>query len=194
MRRIFLALIVALTHEVAAMPNAEAPDKPSSTPLVSFQGPAEPQAWRTVNDNVMGGRSSGGAAVADAQLVFSGTLNTRGGGFSSVRRTLSEGALKGGKALTLSVKSDARAYRLIARTDARFLGRHVSYQAAIPPGPSGEWTLLQVPFTDFVPTIFGRRVPAAPFDPAQVNEFGFIIADGLDGPFSIRVRSIRLER
>ena len=41
--------------------------------------------WRTVNDNVMGGRSVGDFEVGDSTLNFKGRTNTNGGGFSSIR-------------------------------------------------------------------------------------------------------------
>ena len=193
MIRKIAAPFITLIITVLAMASAQTPDNSDHPPLVSFEAPEELQAWRTVNDTVMGGRSSGGAGLTDTQLVFSGVLNTRGGGFSSVRRTMEEGALKGSEGLVLSIRSDGRAYRVIARTDARFLGRAVSYQAEIPPSPAGEWSQVDVPFDAFVPSVFGRRVPADPFDPARVNELGFIIADAVDGPFSMQVRAIGLK-
>ena len=41
--------------------------------------------WRTVNDNVMGGRSVGDFKVGGSTLNFKGRTNTNGGGFSSIR-------------------------------------------------------------------------------------------------------------
>ena len=41
--------------------------------------------WYSVNDGVMGGRSSGSFQVTDGKLRFSGVLNTNGGGFASIR-------------------------------------------------------------------------------------------------------------
>ncbi|MGB3625556.1 MAG: CIA30 family protein [Henriciella sp.] len=176
------------------MPSAASPEHPSSAPLLSFQAPEESEMWRTVNDTVMGGRSNGGRAIENGELVFSGTINTNGGGFSSVRREMEPGALDGATAFVLHLKSDGRDYRLIARTDEEFRGRSVSYQAPIPQSPAGEWTSVRVPFSEFAPGVFGRDVPAAPFAPEELNELGFIIADGVDGAFSLSVRSIGLER
>jgi len=46
------------------------------------------QAWRVQVDGVMGGRSTGALRFRDGALVFTGTINLVGGGFSSVRRTM----------------------------------------------------------------------------------------------------------
>jgi len=142
----------------------------------------------------MGGRSQGGSVVAEGQLVFTGSINTKGGGFSSVRREMKPGALEGARAFVLSIKSDGRAYQLIARTKTRFGGRYVSYQAAIPMSPQGEWSNVRVSMSDFVPSVFGRVVPASEISPVEVAELGFIIADSVDGDFALRVRSISMER
>ena len=41
--------------------------------------------WRVVNDAVMGGRSFSQVRIVDHRLTFTGSLNTNGGGFASVR-------------------------------------------------------------------------------------------------------------
>jgi NADH dehydrogenase [ubiquinone] 1 alpha subcomplex assembly factor 1 len=178
----------------AAMTSFAAPQDRAISPLVTFQLPEEARAWRPVNDDVMGGRSVGGSVVEAGQLVFTGEINTKGGGFSSVRRQVAAGALEGAHGIVVSIKSDGRSYRLIARTSARFNGRHVSYQAPIRVSQKGEWSDVRVAFSEFVPRVFGRPVPASEFSPAEVTELGFMIADDLDGAFVLRVRSIGIER
>jgi hypothetical protein len=142
----------------------------------------------------MGGRSLGGGVVEKGQLVFTGSINTNGGGFSSVRREMEPGALEGTGAFILSIRSDGRGYKLTARTNTRFRGRYVSYQAAIPVSPEGQWSNVRVAFSDFVPSVFGNIVPVSEISPAEVNEIGFIIADGVDGDFALNVKSISIER
>ena len=50
--------------------------------LTAFDDQTKDLRWRTVNDNVMGGRSRGGFDVDDGVLIFAGSTNTNGGGFS----------------------------------------------------------------------------------------------------------------
>jgi hypothetical protein len=189
-----IALLAAFISGGSAMISSATPQETTIIPLISFGSPAEVRAWQTVNDDVMGGRSRGGSVVEEGQLVFTGSINTNGGGFSSVRREMEPGALEGMRAFILSFKSDGRAYQLIARTSARFRGRYVSYQAAIPMSPEGEWSNVRISLSDFVPSVFGRIVPASEISPAEVNEIGFIIADSVDGDFALSVRSISIER
>lgn len=147
--------------------------------------------WVAVNDGVMGGRSSGGPAMADDFMVFEGVINTNGGGFSSVRRAMPEGALSGTDGFMMTVRSDGRSYKFTMRSDARYRFRTVSFQAPIPPTPAGEWAEVFVPFDNLSASIFGRTIYGAKFNVDAVNEIGIILADGVDGPFRLDVKAVR---
>lgn len=146
--------------------------------------------WFVVNDSVMGGRSEGGLATKDGSLVFEGTINTDGGGFSSIRRQMTPGAMEGATAVRLTALGDSRSYRMIFKTAARHNGRPISYQAEIPSDDGSEAVTLDVSLSDMRTSVFGRDVPAPPFDASDVEELGIIIADGKDGPFRLEIRSI----
>lgn len=84
-RTTLIATLVALT--ALPMPAiAETKEDTSDMTLLSFESPDEARAWFTVNDNVMGGRSLGNSAHMNDVLLFAGSTNTNGGGFSSIRR------------------------------------------------------------------------------------------------------------
>ncbi|GGY54270.1 CIA30 family protein [Parvularcula lutaonensis] len=144
--------------------------------------------WFTVNDGVMGGRSEGGIAVRDGALVFEGTINTNGGGFSSIRRQLSPGEIAGAVEIRLEAESDGRGYELILQGDARYRGRAVTYRAKLEPREGG----LAAKLKDMPTTVFGRNVPAPPFDPAKAEQFGIILADGKDGPFRLAISKVEV--
>ncbi|WP_371397038.1 CIA30 family protein [Fretibacter rubidus] len=154
---------------------------------LSFKTPSEQQKWGAVNDGVMGGRSSGGPSFNDAHMVFSGVINTNGGGFSSVRRFVEPGVLGGADGINLRVKSDGRGYKLSLRTDAYFRRRSIAFQAPIAATQPGEWETVFVPFDDLQASIFGRPLRGATFDPSKVNTIGIILSDGQDGPFELKV-------
>ena len=96
-----ITLLTAFICAGAAMASFATPQETSIAPLISFESPAEARAWRTVNDDVMGGRSLGAGVVEEGRLVFTGSINTKGGGFSSVRREMEPGALEGARAFVL---------------------------------------------------------------------------------------------
>lgn len=165
-------------------------DDADCSALAVFDSPEAVDAWRAVNDNVMGGRSSGGPQYRDGELVFSGSINTDGGGFSSIRAPLASGALAGVDGLKLTIRSDGRGYRLTLRSDVQYRGVDVAYRAEIAVARPGEWSDSVVLFDDLEPSVRGRSVPAPAFDPAKAASIGIIISDGEDGPFELAVRSI----
>ena len=167
------------------MPNLASAD---ACPLNIAMDSAETVSmWRSVNDGVMGGLSSGGPSFAKDHMVFKGVINTDGGGFSSIRARVAPKAFADMDGLKLRVKSDGRIYKATFRTDARYGWREVSFQAPLPVTVPGEWEDVTVRFSDLTASIFGRPVRGAAFDPQKVQSVGIILADGQDGPFELGV-------
>ena len=154
---------------------------------MNFDTTEEAPQWYAVNDGVMGGLSSGGPRFDKGVMVFEGVINTNGGGFSSLRSAVQEGALAEAEGIKLRVRSDGRTYKLTLRSNSVWRGRRVSFQAPIPQSTLGEWAEVMVPFSELRGTIFGRNVRGAIFDKSAVVELGIILADGQDGPFRLDV-------
>lgn len=184
-RHIFLGL--ALCAASTALKSEAQTDMGICAMKVDFETSSEARAWRAVNDGVMGGLSSGGPRFENGQMIFQGVINTNGGGFSSVRRSVPKGALGDASGIKLRLKTDGRDYKLTLRSSAAWRGRRVSFQAPIPSSKAGEWAEVSVPFSDLRGTIFGRRVRGAKFDKEAVVELGIILADDRDGPFRLDV-------
>lgn len=152
--------------------------------------------WVTVNDNVMGGRSVGGASYQGSHMVFSGRINTNGGGFSSVRMGVSNVDLGGYDRFVVRYRPDDRVYQLTLRTRLAYRGRVIAYRAALPQGAQdgldGDgWVEAALDFDALEPSIFGQRVRAPGFDARDAQSLGLIIADGRDGVFSLDVDWIK---
>jgi len=144
--------------------------------------------WNVVNDGVMGGRSAGFVAVEEGTLRFTGTLVTRGGGFTSVRaRRVID--LTGHAGLELRVRGNDRQFEVEVDDGLRSARGSLSRRA--PFRASEEWTLVRVPFTALRNTVFGQAVNAPPVDLARIQGLGLYIADGQDGPFRLEVDFIR---
>ena len=192
-----IALLVTAPFLVGCFASAETPDMTQNKSTekcelnLNFANETEVENWFPILDGVMGGRSTGARFSENEHMTFKGMINTNGGGFSSLRRALTPGELEGAESLNLSLLQDGRSYRMTFRTNERFRGRPVSYQLAIPQTSAGEWQEITLPLKGFRTSLFGRQVSAAQFDPAEVREIGFIIADGIDGPFELNVRTIR---
>ena len=154
---------------------------------VNFETAKEAQAWRAVNDGVMGGLSSGGPSFENGHMVFEGVINTNGGGFSSLRSPVEARALAEASGLKMRIKSDGREYKATLRTNMTYRGRLISFQATIPQTPKEKWAEVIVPFAGLRGSIFGRPLRGASFEKGEVRELGIILADGQDGPFRLEV-------
>ena len=160
-------------------------------------GDDSPGRWRVVNDGVMGGRSMGELREEGGVVRFSGVINTNGGGFSLIRTSTLRGeqslvdALDGVDYLRFRVRSaNGRGYELIAEDDVAPSGA-IMHFASIPVDGSGDWAELDVSLGQLDARAFGTPLPnSAPFDITQVSSIGVILADGVDGPFSLEIDRI----
>ena len=156
--------------------------------LLSDFGSAENNArWQTVNDNVMGGQSLGGPQFVDNTLIFSGEINTDGGGFSSLRLLLEPEQLVGIDRVRFRARSDGRPYMVTFDDNVRARDRRVSHRAEIPFLATDDWQTATVTFDALFPAIFGRPIEDTPFQPELATRMGIMISDGQDGPFSLQV-------
>lgn len=147
----------------------------------------DPESWRSINDGVMGGVSSGAMTKTPDGLVFAGELSLENnGGFASVRR-LVDADVAGATRLQLKVRGDGRTYQVRLRQDDRFDG--VAWRAEIP--ASTQWQTVTLEFEDFEPVFRGRRViDAGPVVPSKIRQLGFMVADKTPGPFRLEIGAI----
>lgn len=150
-------------------------------------GPDAVERWFVVDDGVMGGRSQGTVTVADGMLRFAGTIETDGGGFSSVRTLVAPGALDGTTELRARVRTDGRAYDVIADDDVAERDLRVSHFGGVPTTSTETWEEVVVPFAALEPRRFGTPVDDVPFSPERAASLGVILADGIDGEFRFEV-------
>lgn len=161
--------------------------------LMSFDSNPQGPRWIAVNDDVMGGRSSGTPTVADGQLEFSGELSlANNGGFSSVRSVGRDFDLSDVSVVVLRVRGDGRRYQLRLATDASYRGMSVSYGAGFDT-TAGQWMEVRVPLVSLEPTVRGSPLRGQPLDPSHVRGIGLLIADKREGAFVLTVDWIAAE-
>lgn len=147
-------------------------------------------AWLIVNDGVMGGRSEGRGTIEDSTLSFSGTVVTAGGGFTSVRLRLDGSELDRTERVRARLRLDDRTYGFTFEDDQVVQGRRISHGADLPVPEDVDadgFAIVELPYSDLTPSIFGQAVTAGPFDPDTASEIGIIVNDGIDGDFRIDV-------
>jgi len=173
----------------AADPDPES-DTGRKLMLIDFSSDGPDLGWYVQNDNVMGGRSEGGFNMGQGELIFAGSTNTNGGGFSSIRTQPFELDLSAYDGIQLRVKGDGRLYTWQLQTNARYRGYAVSYWAEFET-TEGEWSTVNIPFTKFYPQVRGFKLDGPELDPEQITELGLYIYDKKDGAFELRLQSIQ---
>ncbi len=160
--------------------------------LFDFEAADAIEAWKTTNDNVMGGRSSGGPAVADGTLIFSGVTNTDGGGFSSVKASVPRGSLEGVTSFRIRYRGDGRRYQFSTETgERRRLFFRLQYWSEFEALNTGSWEETDLPVSGFQSYFFGEPLDDRVLDPARIRDLGFFIYDKEDGPFELQVDWIK---
>ena len=157
--------------------------------LAGFNADSPDFGWYVQNDNVMGGRSEGGFTISSGQLIFAGTTNTNGGGFSSIRTQPLKLDLSAYTGIRVKVKADGRRYTWQLQTDARWRGRRINYWADFDT-LANETDVIDIPFTTFFPQLRGFRLDGPELDTSQITEFALYQYDKTDGPFELRLISI----
>lgn len=145
--------------------------------------------WYVQNDNVMGGLSEGGFKIFDSELIFSGTTNTNGGGFSSIRTQRFSKDLSQYTGIRVKVRADGRKYTWSIQTDARWRGRQISYWADFKTIPN-EVNVIDIPFSKFAPQFRGFNLDGPKIDPSKITEFALYQYDKTDGPFKLQLISV----
>lgn len=162
--------------------------------LFDFTAPCAADAWRAIDDRVMGGVSRSTLRHDPAgHAVFEGSVSLeRNGGFASVRSSPGERGLPGAEACQIEVRGGNKPFKLSLLTDDGFDSLH--YQAGFTPAGSG-WQTQQLPLAGFRASFRGREVLGAPaLDPARIRQVGLVIAAGQAGPFELQIRRIALTR
>jgi len=187
---ILFSIILVVTLGISESYAQGLPIRPDSLSLFEF-GSAKEASWRVVNDGVMGGRSKGFVSLEEGTLRFTGTLVTRGGGFTSLRAARPTD-LSNYDGLELLVRGNGRTFEIEVSDGARLRGRSVSRRAAFK--TTDEWIVVRVPFSSLLTTVFGQPVNVKSIDLSNVDSFGLYIADGIDGAFRLEVDAIRAYR
>jgi hypothetical protein len=183
--------------------------------------PGQNLNWFRLDDGIMGGQSSSEATVASNGILhFTGTINTNGGGFTSIRATMPNGSLtRETTGIKLRFRGDGKTYKLLLSEGSRGGGgarQTPSWQANVPTkkssanGMTDEWQEMIIPLSSFKPNVgVGRNrqtgnLDQYRLDPVEMKQIGLmlslLLADGQPNPsatfgtgvfdFSLQVQSI----
>jgi hypothetical protein len=160
--------------------------------LFDFSDPRSVDAWRAIDDRVMGGVSRSRLRHDRAgHAVFEGEVSlAQNGGFASLRSSPSPRGQAGATACLIELRGDNKQFKLSLLTDGGF--DSLNYQASF--APKGTyWQTFHLPLADFRASFRGREVTGAPpLDPARIRQVGLMIAARQAGPFALDIRRIGL--
>ena len=152
--------------------------------------------WGSVNDTVMGGRSSSDLSWNQQnELVWTGRLSLENnGGFVSIRTqgaSLDWAQYDGLEVVLVGAGRDIQ----VTAQRRDMMVRAGGYRALIHTAAKGE-TRIFVPFSAFVLKRFGRQIngPALSSGLQQASELGLLMADKREGPFEVILKSIKPAR
>ncbi|HKV18817.1 MAG TPA: CIA30 family protein [Mycobacterium sp.] len=160
--------------------------------LVDLSNADNVAGWTTVNDPVMGGRSTSNVAYGDGRLVFSGDLSLENnGGFASTRSPQDPGVgerAAGATSLRVRAVGDGKTYVLKVGK----AGLPYSYIQRFPT-EAGVQRSYDLPVEGFQPV--GQRLDPAPdapqrLDPSSISQVAVYILDKQQGPFEVTVSGI----
>ncbi len=160
--------------------------------LFDFSDPRAAEAWRAIDDRVMGGVSRSRLRHDRAgHAVFEGEVSlAQNGGFASVRSSPGERGQAGATTCLIEARGDPKQFKLSLLTDDGF--DSVNYQASFAPDPH-HWQTISLPISSFRASFRGRDVPGAPaLDPARIRQVGLMIAARQAGSFALDIRRIAL--
>lgn len=160
--------------------------------LFDFADPAVADAWRAIDDRIMGGVSTSTLrSDPGGYAVFEGVVSLeRNGGFASVRSSPGDRGQPGAQACRIELRGDIQQFKLSLLTDDGLDSIH--YQLGFR-SAGRDWQTLQLPLAAFRASFRGRDVPGAPpLDAARIRQVGLLIAAGQAGPFALDIRRIDL--
>ncbi len=166
----------------------------STMNLFDFGDRTESNRWVVVNDNVMGGISTGEVTLTkDSCLLFSGSLSLENnGGFASIRTLPRDFHLGDYQGIRIRVKGDGRVYQYRIHVDDYFdaVAFKRDFQTT-----DDVWMDIDLPFASFLPTYRGKILQnEKPLVAAKIKQMGFLIADKSAGPFNLIVDEITAYR
>lgn len=159
--------------------------------MIDFTQANEHKNWTAINDNVMGGVSTGRLIYDGGMSQFKGELSLENnGGFSSINRSV-ESLSSEVNSVELTFVGDGRTYQLRFTTwkDGYRTNYKHNFETI-----KGEQIKKAFQLTDFQAVFRGRLLSGAPELKAQdIKQIGFLIADKQPLPFELNLIQIRFK-
>ncbi len=161
-----------------------------SLTLFQFSEKADLRSWRIVNDGVMGGLSEGKITLSkDGNGVFEGFVSLENnGGFTMVQHAFKTMDTSGFSSLEIRLKGDGKQYQIRVKSDP---SQYYNYSCTVK--TSGEWQVISIPFSQFLPRFRGRRLDKPSYPGETLGEVAILIGNKKAESFRIQIDRISLK-
>ena len=158
--------------------------------LFQFNSDSNLNNWRILDDVVMGGRSDGDFNInADGYGEYTGDVSLENnGGFSSLRYYFETVKSSEYSKFKIRIKGDGKTYQFRVKDD-----RYHRYSFIYKFETSGEWEIIEIPFSDMYASFRGYRVDIPNFKGDQMEEIAFLIGNKKKESFKLLIDHISLE-
>lgn len=158
--------------------------------LVDFSGNSDLKLWQIINDDVMGGRSSGNFMInKNGNGLFYGTISLKNnGGFSSIRYNLKELDITSFTKIVVLVKGDGKTYQFRIKDN---LNKYYSFVKQIK--TTGKWEFIQIQLEDLYPVFRGNRLNMENFSSNKLAQISFLFGNKRAESFQLEIDKIYLE-
>ena len=147
-------------------------------------------SWSIVDDDVMGGRSSGRCYLnEDGNGIFEGEISLKNnGGFSSVRYRFDKLSTQSYSKIVLRVKGDGKKYQFRIKHRSTDYYSYISYFQS-----ASEWKIIEIPLADMYPAFRGRTLDISNFQADSIEEIAFLIGNKKAESFKLEIDRIVLK-
>ena len=158
--------------------------------IFKFETTSDITNWTVVDDDVMGGKSSGAFALNKSGYgVYTGHVSLENnGGFSSLRYRFDKISTNGFSKVILKIKGDGKNYQF--RVKSKLSDKH-SYIALF--NTSKTWEVLEISLADMYPAFRGRKLDISNFNAISIEEVAFLIGNKTAEDFELEIDSIVLK-
>ena len=162
----------------------------TDTVFVDFNSESSLDGWFTVDDVVMGGRSSSSFAINEkGNAVFSGNVSLENnGGFSSLRHAFQKLDMGSFQTISIRLKGDGNRYQF--RVKSSRTERH-SYAYYF--DTSGSWQWIDIPLSEMYPTWRGVKLEYPNYPGQTLEEIGILIGNNRPEAFKLEIDEIRFK-
>ena len=158
--------------------------------IFEFSNTCDITPWKTVDDAVMGGKSSGYFSLnEEGHGVYEGDVSLENnGGFASVKCQVDAINTKGFSKIRLKIKGDGKRYQFRIKDNSSNKHAYIAYFQT-----STDWEIIELSLANMYPTFKGKKLDMPNFNGDKIEEIAFLIANKKTEHFKLEIKSIVLK-